>query len=146
MSSKPTRNKAEAPADADKAIDPVAAMRAEIAMMGDADVNEHLAKGRIAVAALEDEARRRGITDIAPGQRRPDPGQGTVDGKFVCRREMTGDRDYSRGDEREGKVSELAHLVKSQALSPADAATAEAVSAYLGFDVEVYSAPAEKGE
>lgn len=146
MSTKPSRNKAEAPADADKSGDPVAAMRAEIAEMDDAAVNEHLAKGRIAVAALQDEARRRGIEGLAPGDRRSNPGAGNSDGSFVCLREMEGDRSYRKGDPRSGKVSELAHLVKSGALAPADADTAEAASAYLGTDVAAYSPPAEKGE
>lgn len=149
---KPGKNKAEAKPEATK-NDVAATARSEMleharSKIGEAEddeILEGIAEGRKMLAALEAEAAKRGIAGMIAGQRRPDASKGQVDGQFVCNRGMEGDRTYSKGDPREGKVSELAHLVRSGALSPADDETAEAVSAFLGTDVAV-AAPAVQAE
>lgn len=141
---KPAANKSEAPASDLKEArgGVIAQMTAEVSEMSDDKVLEGIAVTQDALGILQIEAAKRGITGFVAGDRRPIAEAGKIDGNFVCNRGMEGDRSYSKGDARSGKVSDLAHLAKSGAISPADDETAKAVSDFLGRDVAVYSAPA----
>lgn len=86
-----------------------------------------------------------GLADDSDIPQRDRSAAGAVEGKFVCRRELHGDEVYQSGDPREGKVSDLVHLVRSGALAPADAKTAEACNVYGNLDVKPISAKKAEG-
>lgn len=70
---------------------------------------------------------------------------GAHDGKFVVCRPLNGG-EFAPGDDREGKVSNLAHLCRTGAILPKDKATADAVSTFTGQEIAVYKAPAKGKE
>jgi hypothetical protein len=159
MEKKVTRNKAEAPADANKAEgfspDEVAArardraalldaMKEKLAGTSDAELHDAFAEGEAFRRAVNDEAAKRGVAlglGIAPPVRL-DAAAGKYEGSFICRRPMSGDKNYSPNDPREAVVSEVIHLVERGALSPADDETAAHIKAFAGLDVAVFTPPA----
>lgn len=62
---------------------------------------------------------------------------GSFEGTFKVRRPMSGRETWKRGDTREDRVSDVAHLIRDGALTPADKATADAASEFLGVEIKV---------
>jgi hypothetical protein len=148
MDKEVSKNKAEAPAAANKGegrrsrIDEfLSDVREHVGKATPEEFQEIHAAHRELGNVINAEANSRGVVVGIASPPVTDPSAGSVDGDFVCLRPMQGDREYSAGDGRTGKVGELAHLVTSGAIAAKDEATASAYSAFTGLETVVYSKP-----